>query len=144
MRGRISKEIRIKRDNIGKCRNPRRDQTDAEKKLWGILRNRQLVGIKFRRQFPVGRYLLDFYSLECNLGIEADGGQHYDEDGKRKDQIRTEELSKFGIKILRLSDCEVLNNMEGIAEVIQQEIEKLMTPPHLNPLSRGERRGVAG
>jgi len=87
---------------------------------------------------------LDFYSPECNLGIEADGGQHYDEDGKRKDQIRTEELSKCGIKILRFSDCEVLNNIEGIVEVIQQEIEKLMTPPHLNPLPKGERRGVAG
>ena len=87
---------------------------------------------------------MDFYSPECNLGIEADGGQHYDEDGKRKDQIRTEELSKFGIKILRFSDCEVLNNIEGIAEIIQQEIGKLIIPLHLDPLPEGERRGVAG
>jgi len=68
----------------------------------------------------------------------------YDEDGKRKDEIRTEELSKFGIKILRFSDCEILNNIEGVIEIIQKEIGKFIIPPHLDPLPRGERRGVVG
>ena len=61
----------MKRGNIQKSRALRRDQTDAGKKLWGVLRNRQLTGVKFRRQFPVGKYILDFYSPEYGLGIEA-------------------------------------------------------------------------
>jgi adenine-specific DNA-methyltransferase len=134
----------MKRENIQRSRALRRNQTNAEKKLWDLLGNRQLLDVKFRRQFPIGHYIIDFYSPQCRLGIEADGGQHYHEDGKRKDRIRTEELSKFGIKILRFSDCEVLNNIEGTLEVIQQEIGKPMIPPHLNPLPRGERRGVVG
>jgi adenine-specific DNA-methyltransferase len=117
-------EIKIKRDNIEKCRNLRRDQTDAEKKLWGILRNRQLAGIKFRRQFPIGRYILDFYSPEFNLGIEADGGQHYEDGGRQRDKLRTEELSELGIKILRFSDTEILNNTEGVYEIIQKSIKR--------------------
>jgi very-short-patch-repair endonuclease len=106
------------------------------------LRNRQFLDVKFRRQFSIGHYIIDFYAPQCRLGIEADGGQHCDEDGRRRDQIRTEELSKFGIKILRFSDCEVLNNIEGIVEIIQEEIGKLIIPP--SPLSsprRGEERG---
>ncbi len=134
----------MQRGNIQKSRALRRNQTNAEKKLWDLLRNRQLLEVKFRRQFPVGHYILDFYSPQYRLGIEADGGQHYDEDGKQKDEIRTEELSKFGIKILRFSDYEILNNMEGIVEVIQKEIGKLIIPPHLDPLPRGERRRAVG
>jgi very-short-patch-repair endonuclease len=67
----------LRRINIDKCRELRKKQTDAEKKLWEILRNRQLARVKFKRQFPVGSYILDFYSPEYRLGIEADGGQHY-------------------------------------------------------------------
>ncbi len=132
----------MKRENIQRSRTLRRTQTNAEKKLWDLLRNRQLLDVKFRRQFPVGHYIIDFYSPQCRLGIEADGGQHYDEDGKQKDETRTEELSKFGIKILRFSDYEILNNIEGIIEVIQKEVGKLIIPPHLDPLPGGERRGV--
>ena len=111
----------MKRGNIQKSRALRRNETDAEKKLWDLLRNRQLLNVKFRRQFSVSQYIIDFYSPQCRLGIEADGGQHYDEDGKQKDEIRTEELSKFGVKILRFSDYEILNNIEGVVEVIQKE-----------------------
>jgi very-short-patch-repair endonuclease len=64
----------LKRNDIDKCRELRRKQTDAQKKLWEILRNRQLDRVKFKRQFPVGGYILDFYSPEYRLGIEADGG----------------------------------------------------------------------
>jgi len=61
-----------------------------------------------------------------------------------KDEIRTEKLSNFGIKILRFSDHEILNNIEGIVEVIQEEIGKLIISPHLDPLPVGERRGAVG
>jgi very-short-patch-repair endonuclease len=134
----------MKRGNIPQSRALRRSQTNAEKRLWDLLRNRQFLDVKFRRQFSVSQYIIDFYSPQCKLGIEADGGQHYEEGGKQKDEVRTEDLSKFGIKILRFSDYEILNNIEGVAEVIQKEIEKLIISPHLAPLPRGERRGVVG
>jgi len=136
---------KMKRGNIQRSRALRRDQTDAEKKLWGILRNRQLVGVKFRRQFPVGKYILDFYSPEHGLGIEADGGQHCENGVKQKDEVRTEELFRLGIKILRFSDREILNNIEGVCEIIQKSIiGGEINSPHLNPLPSGERRGVVG
>jgi very-short-patch-repair endonuclease len=134
----------MKRENLQKRRALRRRQTAAEKKFWDLLRDRQFLGVKFRRQFSVSQYIIDFYSPQYRLGIEADGGQHYDEEGKQKDERRTEELSKLGIKILRFSDYEILNNIEGVVEVIQEEVGKLIISPHLDPLPRGERRGVVG
>ena len=88
------------------------------------MRNRQLTGVKFRRQFSIGRYILDFYCPEYKLGIEADGGQHYEDEGIQEDEIRTEELSKLGIHILRFSDRDILDNIEGVHELIQKYIRK--------------------
>jgi very-short-patch-repair endonuclease len=130
----------MKRNNIARCRNFRRTQTDAEKKLWSILRNRQLTGVKFRRQFSLGKYILAFYSPEYKLGLEADGGQHYEYSGKQRDKIRTEELSRLGVKILRFSDLDILNNIEGTWEVIQGVLEqkKVSPSPQSSPhLGRG-------
>ena len=113
----------MKRNNIDYCRKLRKDQTDAERKLWLILRNRQLSGVKFRRQFPIGRFILDFYSPEYKLGIEADGGQHYEDKAKAIDELRTGELAKHGVKIIRFSDLDLLNNIDGVYEIIQGVIE---------------------
>jgi very-short-patch-repair endonuclease len=129
----------MKRPNVEKCRELRKKQTDAERKLWSKLRNRQLLGVKFRRQFSVGRYILDFYSPENKLGIEADGSKHYEDEGRRRDEQRTKELSKLGIQILRFSDRDILNNLEGVCEVIQENIEsKKATPSPLSSPRRGE------
>jgi len=113
----------MKRNNIEKCRKLRKNQTEAEKKLWAILRNRQVGGTKFKRQFPIGRYILDFYSPEYKIGIEADGGGHYEDRGRQRDKLRTRELCKLGVEILRFSDLEILNNIEGVWEVILETIE---------------------
>lgn len=121
----------MKRSNIEKCRILRKNQTDAENKLWYKLRNRQLDGVKFRRQFSVGKYIIDFYSAQHKLGIEIDGGQHYDDKGIKKDAQRTNELAKVDIKIIRFNNLEVLNNIEGVCETILNAIT-----PHLNPLPR--------
>jgi adenine-specific DNA-methyltransferase len=112
-----------KRNNIDRCRVLRRNQTEAEKKLWDILRNRQLAGVKFRRQFPIGQYIVDFYSSEYKLGIEADGGQHYEDRGRQQDELRTKELANLGVKILRFSNLDILNNIEGVYQVIQEAIK---------------------
>jgi len=127
--------------NIQRCRNLRKNQTDAEKKLWSIVRNRQLCGVKFRRQFPVGRYIVDFYCPEYSIGIEADGGQHYEEKGRKRDQLRTQELNKLGVEIIRFSDHDILTNIDAVFEVIQKAIEmRKVNCPHLNPLPKGERK----
>jgi very-short-patch-repair endonuclease len=119
----------MKRKNVDKCRKLRKNQTDAERKLWSLLRDRQLVGVKFRRQFSLGRYILDFYSPEHKLCIEADGSQHYEDEGKRRDELRTKELSNLGVQILRFSDRDILNNIEGIYKVIQDAIENNKLTP---------------
>lgn len=114
----------IKRPNIEKSRELRRNQTETEKKLWSILRNRQLSDVKFRRQFSIGRYILDFYSPEYKVGIEADGGQHYDENGKERDDARANDLAKKGIEILRFNNIDILTNIEGVCETIRHKIEE--------------------
>ncbi len=96
------------------------------------LRNRQLIGLKFRRQFPLGPYVLDFYCHEIKLCLEIDGGQHFEEDAMRHDKERTGFLVSQGIKILRFGNVEILNNIEGALVVIEQIV------PHLNPLPKGE------
>ena len=131
----------MKRNNIKKCRQLRKSQTNAEQKLWSILRSRQLSGVKFRRQFPVGSYILDFYCPEYRFGIEADGGSHYEDESKDKDHARTLELAKYGIEIVRFSNTDVLGNIDGICEVVKRIIEsKKKVAPHLDPLPKGERK----
>lgn len=138
MRGTTFLGIIVKRSNIGKARHLRKNQTDAEKKLWAVLRDRSLAGIKFRRQFPIENYILDFYSPDIKLCIEADGGQHYTEEGKRQDEERAKVLAGLGIQILRFSDRDILTNVKGVCEVIFRAVEE-SRPPHLNPLPAGER-----
>ncbi len=131
----------MKRKNIDVCRKLRKSQTDAEKKLWTILRNRQLAGVKFRRQFPIGGYILDFYCAEYGFGIEADGGHHYQDEGRQQDEIRTRELKKLGVEIIRFSDREVLTNIDGVYEIVQKTIEKKRgNPPSPQSSPRGERK----
>jgi very-short-patch-repair endonuclease len=114
----------MKRSNIQRCRSLRKDQTDAERKLWTILRNRQLNGIKFRRQFPVGGYIVDFYCPEYKLAIEADGGQHYKPKGRQRDEVRTKELNRIGVEVVRFCDRDILTNVDEIYEAIRKIIEK--------------------
>jgi very-short-patch-repair endonuclease len=89
--------------------------TDAERRLWSILRGRQLRGFKFRRQRPFGPYILDFVCLEHRLVIETDGGQHAD---NAQDAIRTAWLEKRGWRVMRFWNNEILQNADGIADTI--------------------------
>jgi very-short-patch-repair endonuclease len=113
----------------------RRDQTDAERKLWFKLRDRRLNGLKFRRQATVGRYVVDFLCVEANLIIELDGGQHASR--TKEDATRTEELEVSGYLVLRFWNNEVLSNLSGVLESIVDTLKPL--PPHPNPLPNGER-----
>lgn len=87
------------------ARGLRRDMTDAERRLWYHLRNRGLLGYKFRRQFPVGRYIVEFVCLEARLVVEVDGGQHAD---SPHDVLRDHRLHERGFIVLRFWNNDVL------------------------------------
>ena len=101
----------------------RKRQTDAEKLLWRHLRNRNFQGIKFRRQHPVGDYIVDFISLEQNLIIELDGGQHAEPEHKHKDAKRDRYFTGRGFRVLRFWNNEVLANLNGVLEAIRLAVE---------------------
>ena len=96
-----------------RARELRRKGTDAEHRLWSRLRNKGL-GVKFRRQHPIGPYVVDFFSLEGKLVVELDGGQHNDDDGRHADQGRTRFLESRGYRILRFWNNEVLQDTDAV------------------------------
>ncbi|HWP93495.1 MAG TPA: endonuclease domain-containing protein [Thermodesulfobacteriota bacterium] len=114
--------------NRDRARELRKNPTDAERKLWKHLRLRQLDGHKFRRQHPIGPYIVDFACLEKRLIVEVDGGQHservvYDEE-------RSEWLESQGFRILRFWDNEVLTSVDVVKEVIAEALNS-GSNPHL-------------
>ena len=111
----------------------RKNQTDTEKLIWRHLRAKQMEGLKFRRQQPIGNYVVDFICLEKSLVIEVDGGQHAD---NTKDKERDTWLTSESFKVLRFWNNEVLTNMEGVLEVIRENC--MSHPPLTPPLKGGE------
>lgn len=97
-----------------KARTLRRTQTEPERRLWSLLRNRQMGGHKFRRQYPFDCYILDFACIERKLAVEADGGQH---DGA-VDRARDTLLEAHGWRVLRFSNADILNHQDAVAEAI--------------------------
>ena len=91
----------------------RKGQTDAESLLWKHLRIKQMEGVKFRREEPIGRFIVDFVSFEKKVIVEVDGGQHSEEADKEREQW----LRSQGFKVLRFWNNEVLQNTEGVLEV---------------------------
>ena len=108
-------------------RELRRNQTEAEKALWGHLRNKQFYGMKFFRQYSIGPYILDFYCPNMKLAVELDGGQHNQRGGKENDAVRSEYLKAQGIEVMRFWNHEVLLDMESVLS----ELGLKVTPPYL-------------
>lgn len=106
----------------------RKDQTDCERILWSVLRNRQLNGLKFFRQYSIGNAILDFHCPELRLGIELDGGQHNEKQQIVHDKLRTEYLKEFNINVIRFWNNEVIENLDGVVEKILEYTNKI-TPP---------------
>ena len=98
--------------------------TKQERKLWNILRNNQFHGLKFRRQVPIGNYVVDFVCEIHNVIIELDGSQHNELDNIENDKQRTKFLENKGYKVIRFWNNEVDNNIEGVCEVIYKTIFK--------------------
>jgi len=102
------------------AREMRGRMTDAEALLWYLLRNRRIAGAKFRRQRPVGRYILDYYCVEKKLGIELDGGQH--SEATVYDRRRDDWLQSQGICVLRFWNNQMLVETEAVMEVIYRTV----------------------
>ncbi|WP_043238601.1 endonuclease domain-containing protein [Stutzerimonas azotifigens] len=105
----------------GFARQLRHDLTDCEHLIWSHLRNRRLGGLKFRRQHPWPPYVLDFYCPERALVVELDGSQHLTPAGRAQDAQRTLHLHAAGLTVLRFSNLDVLDNLDGVLETIMNQ-----------------------
>jgi very-short-patch-repair endonuclease len=120
---------RIKPEQKAFATSLRNGATDAERALWKSLRGDALNGLRFRRQFPIGIYIVDFVCFEVRLIVEVDGGQHAE---SQHDESRDGWLKSEGFDVLRFWNNEVLQNMEGVMQVIAEAIntrEQILPPP---------------
>ena len=108
------------------ARQLRTHQTDPEYKLWSHLRDRQLLGFKFRRQHPIGPFFADFFCLEAKLVIELDGSQHADQ--ADPDERRTEYIRGHGYTVLRIWNHEVTSAIEPVMQRIADALEQSRPP----------------
>jgi very-short-patch-repair endonuclease len=104
------------------ARKLRNNSTKAEIRLWHYLKGKQLYGYDFHRQKPIGEHIVDFFCHKLMLAIEVDGYTHDFKQTFAKDALKTQALNDIGIKILRFSDEEVFNNIEGVIETIKDYI----------------------
>lgn len=95
-------------------RKLRRAMTPWERKLWAVLRNRQIKNFKFRRQFKIGSFVVDFCCLECKLIVELDGGHHLEPENLIADQKRQKYIESLGFKVLRFQNFDVDINLDGV------------------------------
>jgi very-short-patch-repair endonuclease len=109
------------------ARDLRKNMTDAEQLIWSKIRRKQLEDSQFYRQKNIGRYIVDFYCPKGKLIIEIDGGQHYGNDGMKKDQERDRYLHDLGFDVLRFSDVDVLKNIDGVIERIHEHLKSSLT-----------------
>ena len=106
----------------GKRRQLRGSMPEAEVILWSRLKGRQLLGCKFRRQYGVGTFVIDFFSVEIKLGIELDGDSHFHPGAPEYDRKRQQFITSFGIRIVRILNSDVYNNLDGVLEMIGREV----------------------
>jgi very-short-patch-repair endonuclease len=107
-----------------KARTLRTNPTDAELHLWHRLRRKQILGVQFYRQKPIGRYIADFYAPAARLVVELDGAQHLKIGQAQYDAQRSKYLHQIGLKVLRFDDREVLLQTDCVLEAIFQATEK--------------------
>jgi very-short-patch-repair endonuclease len=123
-----------KRTTLARCL--RRDMTEAEKRLWRELRELGLPK-RFRRQHPIGKYIVDFACPAAKLAIELDGGQHAT--SRDADDLRTREIAQHSYRVIRFWNMDVTENLPGVVQVIRQELEISLSAP-----GGGEGRGEVG
>jgi very-short-patch-repair endonuclease len=119
---------------LARARELRRPLTPQEAKLWGRLRRKQLYGIKFRRQHPMDRFILDFFCYQHKLVVEVDGGQHSEPVQHAYDQARTEWLEGRGLRVIRFTNGDIDTNIDGVLSEIArwcgvEEESSPLSPP---------------
>ena len=119
-----------------KARSLRKETTEAEEKLWQVLRNRAFDGYKFRRQHPIGKYIADFYCHENKLVVEVDGGCHNEAEQKKYDAARTQAINEFGVRVIRFTNDEILNSLPEVLKKISEAMH--------SPSPQGEGWGEVG
>ena len=104
------------------ARSLRKNSTIQERRLWNLLKNRQFHNLKFKRQQPIGDYIVDFICKEAKIIIEVDGGQHNEPEIIDNDKTRTEFLNSLGYKVIRFWNNGIYENIEGVIKILEQEI----------------------
>ena len=115
-------QIFNKRSQIVKRRILRNNVPEPELLLWSRLRNKQLLGYRFRRQFSIGRYVVDFYCPELRLVIEVDGPYHNSKDIKQYDKERNFLIKDLGIKVLRFQNIDIIKRINYVVEIIKSSL----------------------
>ncbi|AWN43954.1 endonuclease domain-containing protein [Methylobacterium durans] len=110
-----------------RARALRRHQTAAEATLWRVLRGRGLNGYKFRRQWPIDGFVADLACVEAGLVVEVDGATHGRPAEQRRDAERSAALARCGFEVLRVTNADVLRNLDGVRETILAAIERRVT-----------------
>ncbi len=121
------------------ARRLRKKMTESEQALWLQLRRKQMLGVQFYRQRPIGNYVVDFYAPEAKLVIEVDGSQHLDANYAQNDARRDIFLASQGLKVLRFTNLQVLKERNAVLEVIHRTLEERLKqkPSPSPPLQRG-------
>jgi very-short-patch-repair endonuclease len=120
----------------------RNNMTEEEVILWSFIKEKKLSDIRFRRQYSVGPYIVDFYSIEYKLAIELDGGQHFEDDNVEYDKQRTKYLESLHIKVIRFTNFEIRKNLNGVLELISHTVQEMKnTTPSLRDTPPKFRRG---
>ena len=114
-----------------KRRSLRKNMPPAETILWSKLRGKSLHGYKFRRQYSIGPYIVDFYSPQLKLAIELDGESHFVEGAPERDQVRQAFIESADVAVLRFTNCDVYDKLEGVIEKILELIPKNHLPSPL-------------
>ena len=125
--------LNYRADLKAKARQLRSNMTDAEQKLWYQLRRKQLLGIQFYRQRPLGEYIVDFHAPEVELVVEVDGSQHQQQDAIQYDSARTAYLKSLGLTVMRFDNLQVLNETDGVLEMIHQYVRDRQSPLPCRP-----------
>jgi len=126
-----------------KARQLRKNVTDSERALWARLRNKQLLGVQFYRQKPIGEHIVDFFAPKAKLVVQVDGSQHRQGDNAQKDRSGDEYLASLGLMGLRFNSGEVLEESDAVVEVICQIMTESLSaeiPPN-PPLIKGGNNG---
>ena len=113
----------IKKSLSVQSRLLRKLQTPWETKLWHLLRGKRFYGLKFKRQVPIGKYIVDFCCQEKKIIMELDGGHHNENTAASADQKRQADLESYGYKVLRFWNNELDDNLEGVLETIRNSVE---------------------